>query len=112
MHLFTQDRNPYNALLDLQLPISSNIDDEATHEVTPTSLPIDALVSLSSQLYLWGFAEAVRVGVSFVMWCVLRNLIGVGTKRLHRIKLVQHGQQHARMRQLVHPKPPVEGGGA
>ena len=27
------DRNPYNALLDLQLPISSNIDDEATHEV-------------------------------------------------------------------------------
>lgn len=67
----TRDRDPYNALLDLQLPISSNIDDEATHEVNPQhSLCLRSTYSLWLQLYLWGFAEAVRVGVSFVMWCV------------------------------------------
>ena len=36
--------------LESQLPISSNIDDRTTHEV-----------------YMWGFAEAVRAGVGSVM---------------------------------------------
>lgn len=35
---------------EFQLPISSNIDDRTTHEV-----------------YMWGFAEAVRAGVGSVM---------------------------------------------
>lgn len=34
-----------------QTPISSNIDNQALHE-----------------LYLWGFAEAVRAGTGYVMW--------------------------------------------
>lgn len=36
--------------LSNQLPVSSNIDDRTTHEV-----------------YMWGFAEAVRAGVGSVM---------------------------------------------
>ncbi|KAH9931542.1 glycoside hydrolase [Fomitopsis serialis] len=48
-------RNPYSVLdvidpINIQAPISSNIDNKALHE-----------------LYLWGFAEAVRAGTGYVM---------------------------------------------
>jgi beta-glucosidase len=36
---------------NVQTPISSNVDDTATHE-----------------LYMWGFAEAIRAGTGFIMW--------------------------------------------
>ena len=41
--------------------------------------------SLSLQLYLWGFAEAVRVGVSFVMWCVFERHLDC-MRRLHSLE--------------------------
>lgn len=48
-------RNPFilNAtrVVPDQQPVSANVDDKATHE-----------------LYMWGFAEAVRAGVGYVMW--------------------------------------------
>lgn len=48
-------RNPnspiFPTVVPNQEPVSSNVDDKATHE-----------------LYMWPFAEAVRAGAGFVMW--------------------------------------------
>lgn len=58
-------RDPFNQSetyqvfpLNEQTPISSNIDNQALHE-----------------LYLWGFAEAVRAGTGYVMWYVLLDSV-------------------------------------
>lgn len=51
-----------------QLPISSNIDNKALHEVSQKAICIWILNSSVVKLYLWGFAEAVRAGTGYVMW--------------------------------------------
>lgn len=65
-----RNRDPYNALLDLQLPISSNIDDEATHEVNSGLLALFEICALT-------FTAALPVGLrgSRPRWRELRDVV-------------------------------------